>query len=78
MRAAARIKEARGAVRDEARKAVGYRRSGTPDRRIAGLPREAIAEIWDRLVEARLLTNWPSGTVFAVNLPKSDGSCGRA
>ena len=53
MRAAARIKDARGAVRDEQRKAsvisAASRAAGK-----AGLPEREIADIWDRLVEASI------------------------
>jgi isochorismate pyruvate lyase len=53
MRAAARIKQDRGTVRDEARKAAVI--AGAADRAAqAGLPREAIADIWERLVEASI------------------------
>ena len=53
MDAAARIKQERGAVRDEARKAqvIANVRSHA---RAAGLPEEALAAIWDRLVEASI------------------------
>jgi isochorismate pyruvate lyase len=53
MRAAARIKPERGVVRDEARKAqvVGNARA---DAQARGLPADALAEIWDRLVEASI------------------------
>ncbi len=53
MRAAARIKQDRGAVRDEARKAAvieAARRAADA----AELPGDAIEEIWDRLVEASI------------------------
>ncbi len=60
MRAAARIKQDRDAVRDEARKlavieAVRRRATG------AALPAQEIAAIWDRLVEASIayeLVEW--------------------
>jgi isochorismate pyruvate lyase len=53
MRAAARIKTERGAVRDEERKAqVIAAAASDADRR--GLPAAAVAEIWDRLVEASI------------------------
>lgn len=50
MRAAARIKQDRGAVRDEARKAevIANARAEAEE---AGLPGEMIAELWDHLVE---------------------------
>ena len=53
MRAAARIKPERGHVRDEARKAevIGNVRE---DALRDGLPDQAIAEIWDRLVEVSI------------------------
>lgn len=53
MDAAARIKPVRGAVRDEARKAqvIANARAGA---RCAGLPEPAIADLWDRLVEASI------------------------
>ena len=53
MRAAARIKPDRATVRDEARKAAVI--AAAADRAAeAGLPREAIADLWDRLVEASI------------------------
>jgi isochorismate pyruvate lyase len=60
MRAAARIKPGRDAVRDEARKAkvIG---AAADDARSRGLPAEAITELWDRLVEASIdyeLAEW--------------------
>lgn len=50
MDAAARIKPARAAVRDEARKAqvIANVRAAA---RAAGLPEDALARVWDRLVE---------------------------
>lgn len=53
MAAAARIKPDRDLVRDEARKArvIENARDGA---RAAGIPDGAIAEIWDRLVEASI------------------------
>ena len=53
MDAAARIKPERAQVRDEARKAqvIANARSGAA---AAGIPEEAIAELWDRLVEASI------------------------
>lgn len=53
MRAAARIKETRNAVRDEERKATVIR-AASEAAGAAGLPKEAIADIWDRLVEASI------------------------
>lgn len=53
MEAAARLKPERGQVRDEARKAqvIANARAGA---RAAGMPEEAIAALWDRLVEASI------------------------
>ena len=53
MRAAARIKQARETVRDEARKAevIAAVRS---DAQTRGLPTEKIEEIWDLLVETSI------------------------
>ena len=53
MAAAARIKPTRSAVRDEARKAqvVANVRA---DAEARGLPGDAIADLWDRLVEASI------------------------
>jgi len=53
MRAAARIKPERGHVRDEARKAEVID-NACDDARRAGIPEEAIRDIWDRLVEASI------------------------
>ncbi len=53
MDAAARIKPERGAVRDERRKAeviANVRRHAVE----AGLPEHALADLWDRLVEASI------------------------
>lgn len=53
MRAAARIKQERGAVRDETRKAAvieAVRRQAAE----AGLPAEDLAAIWDKLVESSI------------------------
>ena len=60
MRAAARIKPSRDEVRDEARKAevIAAVRAAAVD---AGLPDDAIADLWDRLVEASIafeLAEW--------------------
>ena len=60
MRAAARIKTTREAVRDEARKAAVIAAARTEARRHR-LPDTAIAEIWERLVEASIefeLAEW--------------------
>ena len=53
MDAAARIKPARSAVRDEARKAqvIANARAAAE---AAGLPDAVIADLWDRLVEASI------------------------
>ncbi|MGB7374748.1 chorismate mutase [Pontixanthobacter sp.] len=53
MRAAARIKETRGAVRDEERKASVIEAAADAAQN-AGLPHRDIAEIWDRLVESSI------------------------
>ena len=60
MRAAARIKNERSAVRDEARKTAVIEavRKRAAD---AGIPAEALAEIWDSLVETSIayeMTEW--------------------
>ena len=53
MDAAARIKPERGAVRDEARKAqvIANARAAA---RAAGVPDDAVAGLWERLVEASI------------------------
>ncbi|ABC63217.1 chorismate mutase [Erythrobacter litoralis] len=53
MRAAARIKPSRDSVRDEKRKAavIDAARAEAESR---GLPAEAIADLWDKLVEASI------------------------
>lgn len=53
MDAAARIKPDRGAVRDERRKAEVVA-NASRNAAAAGLPAAAIAELWDRLVEASI------------------------
>ena len=53
MRAAARIKPDRGAVRDEARKAAVIEAVGADAER-AGLPRAEIEALWERLVEVSI------------------------
>ena len=53
MRAAARIKPTRGAVRDEARKAEVIA-NAREDAQTRGLPADRIAEIWDLLVETSI------------------------
>ncbi|MBD8547630.1 chorismate mutase [Sphingomonas sp. CFBP 8760] len=50
MDAAARIKPARAAVRDEDRKAAVIAQARAEAARL-GLPAEAIADLWERLVE---------------------------
>lgn len=60
MRAAARIKPDRGAVRDEARKALVIA-NALADAEARGLPANELAEIWERLVEASIayeLVEW--------------------
>ena len=53
MRAAARIKPERGHVRDEARKAEVIA-NVREDAKRAGIPEDALGDIWDRLVEASI------------------------
>ena len=53
MRAAARIKESRSAVRDETRKAEVIAAVRTAAGQ-AGLPAEVLARLWDDLVEASI------------------------
>ena len=53
MRAAARIKPDRGAVRDEARKAQVIANARAEAERL-GAPGDAIAALWDQLVEASI------------------------
>ena len=53
MDAAARIKPSRDAVRDEARKAQVIA-NARAHARAAGLPEAALAELWERLVEASI------------------------
>ncbi|NOU02687.1 MAG: chorismate mutase [Novosphingobium sp.] len=53
MRAAARIKPDRGAVRDELRKAAVVAAVRSEAERL-GAPAEAIAVLWDHLVEASI------------------------
>ena len=60
MRAAARIKSERGAVRDEARKAQVIE-NAVEDAKAQGIPAEVIGDIWERLVEGSIayeLTHW--------------------
>ena len=53
MDAAARIKPKRGQVRDEGRKAQVIA-NAVAAARDAGIPADAVAEIWERLVEASI------------------------
>jgi len=53
MDGAARIKESRAAVRDEARKAEVIANVRTAASR-AGLPEDVLAQLWDQLVEASI------------------------
>jgi isochorismate pyruvate lyase len=53
MRAAARIKPERGHVRDEARKAQVVA-NAVADAHAGGYPEQAIAALWDLLVEASI------------------------
>jgi isochorismate pyruvate lyase len=53
MDAAARIKPARNAVRDEDRKAQVIAQARAEAERL-GLPADAIADLWERLVEASI------------------------
>ena len=53
MRAAARIKPTRDAVRDEARK-VSVIAAAVREAEANGIPADVIAEIWERLVEGSI------------------------
>lgn len=53
MRAAARIKETRGSVRDEARKTAVIE-AAVADAKERGVPADLIADIWERLVEGSI------------------------
>ena len=53
MRAAARIKQSRGAVRDEERKASVIN-AAVADAEARGIPGDVIADIWERLVEGSI------------------------
>lgn len=53
MRAAARIKDSRDAVRDEARKASVIA-AAVAEAAAQGVPGEVVADIWDRLVEGSI------------------------
>lgn len=60
MRAAARIKESRDAVRDEARKASVIA-AAIAEADARGIPADVIADMWERLVEASIayeFTEW--------------------
>jgi isochorismate pyruvate lyase len=60
MRAAARIKDTRDAVRDEARKASVIA-AAVAAAEARGVPTDVIADIWERLVEGSIayeLTEW--------------------
>ncbi|MET4132404.1 isochorismate pyruvate lyase [Porphyrobacter sp. MBR-155] len=60
MRAAARIKDSRDAVRDEARKASVIA-AAVAEGEARGLPGDVIADIWERLVEGSIayeLAEW--------------------
>ena len=53
MRAAARIKPSRDAVRDEARKASVIA-AAVAEAEAAGIPGDVVADIWERLVEGSI------------------------
>ncbi len=53
MRAAARIKQERGAVRDEARKAQVIANAKAEAVRL-GVPPEVVGDLWERLVEGSI------------------------
>ncbi len=60
MRAAARIKTTRDAVRDEERKASVIN-AAVKDAKVRGVPGDVIADIWERLVEGSIayeLVEW--------------------
>ena len=60
MRAAARIKESRDAVRDEARKASVIA-AAIAEAEARGIPEDVIADMWERLVEGSIayeFTEW--------------------
>lgn len=60
MRAAARIKPSRDAVRDEARKAAVIA-AAVAEAEASGIPADVIADIWERLVEGSIayeLAEW--------------------
>ena len=72
MRAAARIKQDRRTVRDEARKAAVIEAAAE---RAAGygLPRSAIAQLWDRLVEASIAYEFEEWDRLRAASPSSPG-----
>jgi isochorismate pyruvate lyase len=53
MRAAARIKPSRDAVRDEARKASAIA-AAVAEAEAKGIPADVVADIWERLVEGSI------------------------
>jgi isochorismate pyruvate lyase len=53
MRAAARIKPSRDAVRDEARKASVIA-AAVAEAEVHGIPTDVVADIWERLVEGSI------------------------
>lgn len=60
MRAAARIKQSRDAVRDEERKARVIA-AAVRDAEASGIPGDVVADIWERLVEGSIayeLAEW--------------------
>jgi isochorismate pyruvate lyase len=60
MRAAARIKATRGAVRDEARKASVIA-AAVAEAEARGIPGDVVADVWERLVEGSIayeFTEW--------------------
>jgi isochorismate pyruvate lyase len=60
MRAAARIKDSRDAVRDEARKASVIA-AAVAEAEAHGIPADVVADIWERLVEGSIafeFTEW--------------------
>ncbi len=62
MRAAARIKQSRDAVRDEARKASVIT-AAVAEAEGLGVPGDVVADIWERLVEGSIayeFTEWDS------------------
>ncbi|MGY6551784.1 MAG: chorismate mutase [Erythrobacter sp.] len=60
MRAAARIKQSRGAVRDEERKASVIA-AAVAEAEARGIPADVVGDIWERLVEGSIayeFTQW--------------------